>query len=95
MRSASGKLVSGDFFSVLGTKASVGRLFAPEEYGDKPGAFPLVVISDRFWRSHFNADPPIARKTIRVNQHEHGDWVAIPPFTVRSRAKRSTCGCPT
>ena len=65
-----GELVSGNFFSVLGTKASVGRLFAPEEYGDKPGAFPLVVISDRFWRSHFNADPSIAGKTIRVNQHE-------------------------
>src|SRR3984885_16051 len=65
-----GELVSGNFFSVLGTKASVGRVFAPEEYGDKPGAFPLVVISDRFWRSHFNADPSIAGKTIRVNQHE-------------------------
>ena len=65
-----GELVSGNFFSVLGTKAGVGRVFAPEEYGDKPGAFPLVVISDRFWRSHFNADPSIAGKTVRVNQHE-------------------------
>ena len=65
-----GELVSGNFFSVLGTKAGVGRVFAPEEYGDKPGAFPLVVISDRFWRSHFNADPSIIGRTVRVNQHE-------------------------
>jgi predicted permease len=65
-----GELVSGNFFSVLGTRAAVGRVFLPEEYGDKPGAYPLVVISDRFWRSHFNADPLIAGKTIRVNQHE-------------------------
>jgi predicted permease len=65
-----GELVSGNFFSVLGTKASVGRVFLPEEYGDKPGAFPLVVISDRFWRSHFNADPSIVGKTVRLNQHE-------------------------
>jgi predicted permease len=65
-----GELVSGNFFSVLGTRATVGRVFLPQEYGDKPGAFPLVVISDRFWRSHFNADPSIVGKTIRVNQRE-------------------------
>jgi len=65
-----GELVSGNFFSVLGARATVGRVFLPEEFGDKPGAFPLVVISDRFWRSHFNADPLIAGKTIHVNQHE-------------------------
>jgi predicted permease len=65
-----GELVSGNFFSVLGTRATVGRAFLPQEYGDKPGAFPLVVISDRFWRSHFNADPSIVGKTIRVNQRE-------------------------
>ena len=65
-----GELVSGNFFSVLGTGATLGRVFLPQEYGDKPGAFPSVVISDRFWRSHFNADPSIAGKTIRVNQHE-------------------------
>src|SRR5271154_6828985 len=65
-----GELVSGNFFSVLGTRATVGRVFLPQEFGDKPGAFPLVVISDRFWRSHFNADPSIVGKTVRVNQHE-------------------------
>jgi predicted permease len=65
-----GELVSGNFFSVLGTRATVGRVFLPEEYGDIPGAFPLVVISDRFWRSHFNANPFIVGKTIRVNQHQ-------------------------
>ena len=65
-----GELVSGNFFDVLGAKEQLGRVFLPEEYGDKPGAFPVVVISDRFWRSHFNADAHIAGKTIRINQHE-------------------------
>ena len=65
-----GELVSGNFFSVLGARATAGRVFLPQEYGDKPGAFPLVVISDRFWRSHFNADPSIVGKTVRVNQRE-------------------------
>jgi predicted permease len=65
-----GELVSGNFFSVLRAKTELGRTFLPEEYGDKPGAFPVVVISDSFWRSHFGADPQIAGKTIRINQHE-------------------------
>jgi predicted permease len=65
-----GEFVSGDFFAVLGVKAELGRVFAPEEYGDKPGAYPVMVISDRYWRSHLGADPHIVGRTIRVNQHE-------------------------
>ena len=65
-----GELVSGNFFSVLGVKAEAGRLFLPAEFGDAPGKFPVVVISDRYWRSHFGADPSIVGKTLRVNQHE-------------------------
>ena len=30
----------------------------------------MAVISDRYWRSHFNTDPSIVGKTIRINQHE-------------------------
>jgi predicted permease len=76
-----GELVSGNFFHVLGTKAEIGRMFLPEEFGDKPGAYPVAVISDRFWRSHFGADPQIAGKTIRVNQHELTIvGVAVPAF---------------
>ena len=76
-----GELVSGNFFSVLGAKAELGRTFLPEEFGDKPGAFPVAVISDSFWRSHFGADPQIAGKTIRVNQHELSIvGVAAPEF---------------
>ena len=65
-----GELVSGNFFSVLGVQAEVGRLFLPSEFGDTPGKFPIVVISDRYWRSHFAADPSIVGRTLRVNQHE-------------------------
>jgi predicted permease len=65
-----GELVSGNFFSVLGVQAETGRLFLPSEYGDTPGAYPVAVISDRYWRAHYAADPAIAGKTIRINQHE-------------------------
>ncbi|HTW77904.1 MAG TPA: ABC transporter permease [Terracidiphilus sp.] len=65
-----GELVSGNYFSVLGVRAEVGRLFLPSEFGDTPGAYPVAVISDRYWRSHYGADPAIVGKTIRINQHE-------------------------
>ena len=65
-----GELVSGNFFSVLGVKPEAGRLFLPSEFGDTPGGYPVAVISDRFWRSHFAADPSIVGHTIRINQHE-------------------------
>lgn len=65
-----GELVSGNFFAVLGVKPEAGRMFLPSEYGDAPGAYPVAVISDRYWRSHYGADPSIVGKTIRINQHE-------------------------
>ncbi len=74
-----GELVSGNFFAVLGVAPAIGRVFLPSEYGDKPGDFPIIVISDRYWRSHFHADPEIAGKTIRVNQHELTIVGVAPP----------------
>ena len=65
-----GELVSGNFFSVLGVQPEAGRLFLPAEFADAPGKFPIAVISDRYWRSHFGADASIVGKTIRINQHE-------------------------
>jgi predicted permease len=64
------ELVSGNYFSVLGVKPLLGRVFLPEEYGDKPGAYPLAVISERLWRSRFSADPGVVGKTVRVNRRE-------------------------
>ena len=55
---------------MLGVKPEAGRLFLPSEYGDTPGAYPVAVISDRYWRSHFGANPAVIGQTIRINQHE-------------------------
>jgi len=66
----SAQFVSGNYFDVLGVKPELGRVFAPDEYGDAAGAFPVAVISDRLWRARFNSDAQIAGKTIKVNRHE-------------------------
>ena len=65
-----GEMVSGNYFSVLGVRAEAGRMFQPAEVPDAPGKSPVAVLSDRYWRSHYDADPAIVGKTIRVNQHE-------------------------
>jgi len=74
-----GELVTGNYFAVLGVRPILGRAFLPEEYADKAGAFPVAVISDRLWRSHFNADPTIVGKSIRVNRYHLTVVGVVPP----------------
>jgi predicted permease len=64
------ELVSGNFFDVLGVRPAAGRFFRAEEQEEVPGKHPVAVISARFWRRHFHADPQIVGETIRVNRQE-------------------------
>jgi predicted permease len=73
------QFVSGNFFDVLQVKPALGRFFASSEQGDKPRAFPLAVISYRLWQSHFNSDPGISGKVIKVNQHQLTVIGVTPP----------------
>ncbi len=74
-----GEFVSGNYFAVLGVKPVRGRSFLPEEYGDKPGAYPVVVISHHLWQERFAADPGVIGKIIRVNRHELTIIGVAPP----------------
>jgi predicted permease len=60
-----GQLVSPEYFSVLGVKPQRGRMLSAEI--DKPGAAPVVVITDRFWRNRLNASPDALGQTLRLN----------------------------
>ena len=64
------EFVSGNYFAVLGVRPAAGRFFRAEEQEEAPGKHPVGVISARFWRRHFHADPQIVGKTIRVNRQE-------------------------
>jgi predicted permease len=74
-----GEFVSGNYFAVLGVKPIRGRALLPEEYGDKPGACPVAVISHRLWQELFAADPGVIGKTIRVNRRELTIIGVAPP----------------
>jgi predicted permease len=58
--------VTGGFFSVMGGHASLGRVLGDDD--DRPGVAPVVVLSDRFWRSAFGADRAVIGRTIRIQR---------------------------
>jgi predicted permease len=60
-----GVYISANGFKIIGQNAALGRSFGPEE--DKPGAAPVVLISDSVWKNRYAADPAIIGKAIRVN----------------------------
>ena len=74
-----GVLVSCNFFSVYGlTKPELGRLLLPEECsGTGPNS--VVVISDEFWRTQFNADAKILGRTILLNKRPFVIVGVTPP----------------
>jgi predicted permease len=61
----SGHLVSPEYFTTLGVTPAAGRFFGPDT--EKPGMAPVVVVSDRFWRTHLGADPHAVGRTLRLN----------------------------
>jgi predicted permease len=60
-----GKLVSGNYFSVLGVHPLLGRVLAPED--DSARAAPAAVISYHFWSKQFSQDASILGKAVDVN----------------------------
>lgn len=60
-----GMFVSGNYFSVLGVEASLGRLLLPDD--NTPEAAPAVVLSHRTWQRHFSADRQILGQQVRIN----------------------------
>jgi predicted permease len=55
---------TASYFSVLGVKPILGRIFLPEEMQDNSES---VVISDSFWQGKFSRDPGILGKTFKID----------------------------
>ncbi len=63
---ASGELVTGNYFDILGVPPALGRVLSPDD-DRTPGAHPLAVLSHGYWTRRFGADPSILDQTIVVN----------------------------
>jgi putative ABC transport system permease protein len=57
--------VSGNFFTVLGVPAILGRTFRDEETWDNGSH--VAVISERLWRDEFNGARDVVGRTVKLN----------------------------
>ena len=63
------EMVSGNFFSMLGVKPAVGRVFNSQEDDRQYQGHPVVVLSYGYWESRFARDPGVVGKKILVNDY--------------------------
>jgi predicted permease len=82
----SGEFVSASLFPVLGVAPFLGRNFLPEE--DRQGAACAVMLSYRFWKGRFGADPNILGKALTLNAASCAVVGVLPAdFRFRERAQ--------
>jgi predicted permease len=80
IRRAEGRLVSGNFFEVLGVKPALGRFFSAADL--QSADTPPVVLTHAFWRTAFSSDPAVLGTTVNVNGTQVFILgVAAPVFT--------------
>ena len=72
-----GSPVTHNFFSALGARPALGRVFLPEE--DQPGKNKVVVLSHNFWQRRFGGDPSIVNKNITLNDESYAVVGIMPP----------------
>ncbi|WP_334268593.1 ABC transporter permease [Edaphobacter sp. HDX4] len=63
---AEAEVVSGNYFTLLGVRPALGRVFTQVE-DTTAGAAPVAVLSFDYWRAHMNSDPSVINETISLN----------------------------
>jgi predicted permease len=69
--------VTPDFFATLGLEPVKGRAFTDAETTNQTNK--VVILTDVYWRQHFNADPNVIGRTIRVADIENQIVGVLPP----------------
>jgi predicted permease len=63
------EMVSGNYFSMLGVKPVIGRVFNSNEDDQTFRGHPVAVLSYDYWNTRFGRDPNIVGKKILVNDY--------------------------
>jgi len=61
----SGADATAEIFDLLGVRPLLGRFFTPENH--VPAADKVVVLTQSFWESHFQGDPGVVGRTLRLD----------------------------
>src|SRR4051812_128967 len=63
------EMVSGNYFTMLGVKPALGRLFTSEEDDRVVRGHPVAALSYQYWADRFDRDPNVIGKKILVNNY--------------------------
>ena len=63
------EMVSGNYFSMLGVKPAIGRVFSSQEDDQHYQGHPVVVLGYDYWVNRFARDPAVVGMKILVNNH--------------------------
>jgi predicted permease len=83
-----GSFVSANYFSVLGVRPAIGRLFSDAD-GDRPGESPIAVLSHTFWTRRLNRDPAVVGRTLTIGGQPY-DVVGVAPEGFRGTSILTT-----
>lgn len=61
------RMVSGNFFQVLGVPAALGRTFIPGD-DDAVGGAPVVTLSHGYWQRRFGGDSGVIGREVLINE---------------------------
>jgi predicted permease len=83
------RLVSSDFFSVLGVDPVLGRDFAPGE--DQVGASPIVMISEGFWHRKLGGAADVLGRALTLDGRNYTVIGVVPSrFDLLTQSFRTT-----
>ncbi len=75
--------VGDGFFDVTRAKPALGRAFRPEE--DQPGRGHVVVLSNKFWKSHLGGAPDTIGRTLKLDGEDYTIIGVMPAsFSVKA-----------
>ena len=69
--------VSPNYFTLLGARAQIGRIFGPQDQAR--GFADAALISDGFWRRALGADPAVLGRRIRLDNDAYTIVGVMPP----------------
>ena len=73
----SGAAISWELFSMLGVRPALGRDFMADD--DRPGAEPVVLLSDEVWRLRYSGDATVVGRSLLVDGRPHTVVGVLPP----------------
>ena len=88
-------VVSHNFFDLLGITPILGRSFVKED--DEPGAEAVLILSHRYWRQKFGADPAIVGRMFEMNDRPHrviGVLPNVPHYPQENDVYMPVLACP-